>query len=88
MIKKPILPAPKERMEQNFRDRQKKGFDNLRQVRDITMALMILGIGLIVLFADALDLSLEIDNMMRYMFGGLCVLYGGFRLYRGIKRDY
>lgn len=88
MIKKPILPAPKESMEQNFRERQKQGYNNLRRVRDITMALLILGIGSIVFFATELKLDLEIDNTMRYLFAGLCLLYGGFRLYRGIKQDY
>lgn len=88
MIKKPILPAPQERMEQNFRERQKKGYNNLRQVRDITMALLIFGIGVIVLFGDALKLELQIDSTMRYLFAGLCSVYGGFRLYRGIKQEY
>ncbi len=23
-----------------------------------------------------------------YIFGGLCLLYGGFRIYRGFRKDY
>ncbi len=75
-------------MEKDFRQHQKKGFDNLRKVRDFTMALIILSIGALVLFADKLGLDLSIDTTMQYLFAGLCALYGGFRLYRGIKQDY
>lgn len=75
-------------MEQNFRERQKRGYDNMRQVRDITMAVLILGFGLVLFFAEALELKLEFDSTMRYMLAGLFLVYGGFRLFRGIKRDY
>jgi hypothetical protein len=30
----------------------------------------------------------DIDQSFRYMFGGICLLYGGFRLYRGLKKNY
>ncbi len=75
-------------MEKNFRQHQKRGYDNLRKIRDITMALIILSIGALVLFADKLGLDLSMDSTMQYLFTGLCLLYGGFRLYRGIKQDY
>jgi hypothetical protein len=31
---------------------------------------------------------LNIDNDFRLIFGTLCLVYGGFRLFRAIKQDY
>ncbi|MES2371820.1 MAG: hypothetical protein V4557_04515 [Bacteroidota bacterium] len=58
---------------------------------DITISLIILGMAVALLFAEKLHIEQLLDKeneFFRYFFGGLCVLYGSFRLYRGIKRDY
>jgi hypothetical protein len=54
------------------------------------MAFLILGMAVVMIFAEKLKIEqiMAVDNTFRYLFGGICVLYGGFRLYRGIKRDY
>jgi hypothetical protein len=54
------------------------------------MAILLLGMATVMLFGEKLKIAMvvEIDSAFRYMFGGICLLYGGFRLYRGIKRDY
>jgi len=59
-------------------------------VYDLTMGALILGVGLILFFGDRFGLPIisELDTVIRYGFGGLCFLYGGFRIYRGIKHDY
>jgi hypothetical protein len=59
-------------------------------IYDLTMAILLLGMAMVMLFADKLkvDRFIEIDSSFRYMFGAICLLYGGFRLYRGIKSDY
>ena len=81
-------------MENDYRQNQRKSYILMRTVYDITMALLILSIGVIMLVGDKLGSdTLKIfiqdrDPLMRYLFGGLCILYGGFRLYRGIKRKY
>ncbi|MBG9376587.1 hypothetical protein I5907_10100 [Panacibacter sp. DH6] len=83
-------PDPnKELMENDFRDRQQKNYNTMRQVYNITMGILILGIGLLMFFSDKVGLSLfeQFDQVLIYAFGGLCLLYGGFRLYRGIKKD-
>jgi hypothetical protein len=53
------------------------------------MAILLLGMAVVMLFAEKLkvDRFIEIDSAFRYMFGAICLLYGGFRLYRGIKSD-
>lgn len=62
----------------------------MRMTYDLVMALLILGMAVVMIFAEKLKIEqiMSIDNTFRYLFGGICVLYGGFRLYRGIKRDY
>ncbi|MCU0322336.1 MAG: hypothetical protein MUE72_07965 [Chitinophagaceae bacterium] len=77
-------------MQNEFRDRQRKSYRIMRMIYDLTMAILLLGMAMVMLFADKLkvDRFIEIDSSFRYMFGAICLLYGGFRLYRGIKSDY
>lgn len=77
-------------MENEFRDKQKKSYNLMRMSYDLTIAVLLLGMAVIMLFADKLNIEqlLDKDNeFFRYFFGGLCLLYGSFRLYRGIKRN-
>jgi len=79
-------------MEREYRNSQlkiKSGQTTMRLVYDITMALLILSMGAILLLGNKLNLThiIQLDPLMRYMFAGLCLLYGGFRLYRALKRD-
>ena len=62
----------------------------MRTVYDLGMGILIFGVGLIMFFGNKLGIEriAEMDSLMRNLFGGLCILYGGFRLYRGIKKDY
>lgn len=77
-------------METKQREKQRKSYITMRMIYDITMALLILAMGIVMLFGDKLGLGFiaQLDPIMRYAFGGLCILYGGFRLYRGIKHEY
>jgi hypothetical protein len=78
-------------MENEFRSRQKKNYNVMRMTYDITIALLLLGMSVLMLFAEQLkveQLSGKDNEFFRYFFGALCLLYGGFRLYRGIKHDY
>ncbi|HRH48888.1 MAG TPA: hypothetical protein PLP23_09050 [Panacibacter sp.] len=79
-------------MESDFKDKQRKSYNNMQTVYNVTMGLLILGIGLMMFFNEKIGLNLTEkfggDSLMIYLFGSLCLLYGGFRLYRGIKKDY
>ncbi len=75
-------------MENDYKEKQRKSYNLMRTVYNITMGLIITGIGVVMLFNDKIGLNFELDPLMIYAFSGLCILYGGFRLYRGIKRDY
>lgn len=62
----------------------------MRMIYDLSMAVFILGMAFILLLAEQLKIEqlTMIDPMYRYLMGSMSVLYGGYRLYRGIKRDY
>jgi len=77
-------------MESDLRNKNRRSYIQLRMVYDFTMAGLILGMAVILLFGDKFGLPIiaDLDNNIRYGFGGLCCLYGGFRIYRGIKHDY
>lgn len=77
-------------MDNNYRERNQKSFNTLQAIRHTTMALLFLAMGLIMFLAEKFNLNqiLVFDKLFRYLFGGICFLYGGFRLYRGIKKDY
>ena len=69
-------------------DRRKQGYILRRAILDYGMGVIIFGIGIVVLFAPKLGLTLAIDDLFRYLFAGLCLLYGGFRIYRGSRKNY
>lgn len=77
-------------MELDFREKQRKSYRVMRMIYDLSMAVFILGMAFILLLAEQLKIEqlTMIDPMYRYLMGSISVLYGGFRLYRGIKRDY
>ncbi len=81
-------------MQEDFRERQRKSYILMRVIYDVTMAIFIIAMGIVMFFGDKFgndvikNLILSLDSLMRYLFGGLCFLYGGFRLYRGIRHEY
>lgn len=77
-------------MENEFRDKRQKSYILMRRIYDFTMAILILGMAVVMLGAKKLNIEelISVDSSFRYLFGGICLLYGGFRLYRGFKRDY
>lgn len=78
----------------DFKERQRKNAAVARTIYNFSFGIIVLVVGLIMLFlnqinSDTLNAYLGyMDPLLRYLFGGLCLLYGGFRLYRGIKKDF
>ena len=71
-------------------DRKERNRVTFLMVSDIARAVVILAVAVTLLFGGLMkiDFVTQIDSLLRYGFGGVSLLYGGFRLYRGIKRDY
>ncbi len=76
-------------MQQDFREKEQRSFANLKMIYNISMGLLILAMAGVMFFAEQLSLGqiVEADPTFRYLFGGLCLLYGGFRFYRGVKKE-
>lgn len=75
-------------MENQNPDRRTKGYIMMRAIMDYGMGILIFGLGVFFMIAPALGIQLEVDNLYRYGFGGLCLVYGGWRFYRGYKKNY
>lgn len=77
-------------MENGFEQKKQKSYTVMRMTYDLTMALLLLGMAAVMLLAEKLKIEqiATVDPFFRYFFGGICLLYGGFRLYRGFRRDY
>ena len=71
------------------RDPRPKGNTLMRSTMDIAMGVLYIGIGAILLYPEMVRLEMEgFDKTVRQLFGGLCMVYGIWRIYRGIRKDY
>ena len=75
-------------MDNEAPDRRKSAYSLRRAILDYGMGITIFGFGVFFLIAPKLRIQLNIDDLNRYMFAGLCLLYGGFRVYRGARKNY
>ncbi len=67
-----------------------KGYIRMRSIMDMGMGILWAGMGGFFLFAQKLSPALteQYDAKLLMVFGSVCVLYGLFRVYRGIKKNY
>ena len=67
-----------------------KGFIRMRSMMDFGMGVMWMAMGVFLLFIKQFHTGLEarFDDPVMKAFGGICVLYGLFRIYRGYKKNY
>jgi hypothetical protein len=70
----------------SLEQREQKNQHNIKIVYDFTMALLWTILGLFLLLYRYLGFEPDYDPFLASMFGGVCVVYGAFRLWRGIKR--
>ena len=62
---------------------------SIRPIINFAMGILYIAVGLFMMFPEAVGFEMEgFDKVFRYMFGGLCLLYGAWRIYRGLKKDY
>jgi hypothetical protein len=69
-------------------DRRAKTYKMRRSIMDYGMGAVIFCLGIFFLLAPKLGVAFNIDDLFRYLFAGLCILYGFFRIYRGYKKNY
>ena len=75
-------------MENKGSNRRDKGYALMRAIMDYGMGILIVCIGFFFLLAPSLGIGFEIEKFYRYFFSGMCLLYGGWRVYRGYKKNY
>ncbi|MDE3237253.1 MAG: hypothetical protein KGO81_14995 [Bacteroidota bacterium] len=77
-------------MEADFREKQRKSYTLMRMIYDLTMALLFIGMAVVMFGGEAwkIERIVELGRTFSWFFGSICLLYGGFRLYRGLKKDY
>jgi hypothetical protein len=78
---------PEEKEEISQRER---GFIRMRSIMDYGMGLLWMSMGLFFIFIKKIstDLADRYDDSTTKIFGGVCIIYGIFRLYRGYKKNY
>ncbi len=77
-------------MLEEYENKKRKQVTQMRAVMDYGMGLLIVLAGLFFLFHEKLHIPIGNDSSTGFekYFGGLCLLYGGWRIYRGYKKNY
>jgi hypothetical protein len=74
---------------ENDDDRKNKNYLRMRSMRDYTMGIIWMAMGIFLMFPSKFG-----DKFDRYndplikIFAGIAILYGLFRIYRGYKKNY
>jgi hypothetical protein len=77
-------------MFEEYEKKKKKQVTLMRSMMDFGMGVLVILAGLFFLFHERLNVSFG-DNstsLFEKFFGGVCILYGAWRVYRGYKKNY
>ena len=79
-----------EEFEKEELSQRDKGFLRMRSIMDYGMGLLWACMGIFFIFIKKFDLGLaaRFDDVYMKAFGGICIIYGLFRMYRGYKKNY
>lgn len=76
-------------MENDFKEKRVKRYSAMRSLVDYTMGILYLSASCFLFFAEKFGFEMEnFDKTFRFIFGAICAVYGGWRLYRGYRKDY
>jgi hypothetical protein len=75
-------------MDDKFQQRKEKNYSLMRSVKDYGMGIVILCFGFFFAFSEKLGFNFSVEPLLKYFFAGLCIIYGGWRIYRGYKKNY
>ena len=76
-------------MAEDAKDGRRKGYVLMRSLMDIGFGILYLAVGLFVLFGKKFGFTGPVfDPPFVYFFAGICIAYGSFRIYRGVKKNY
>ena len=79
-----------EEFEEEPLSKRHEGYARMRSLMDFGMGALWLGMGVFLLFTKyiAKDWVERLNDPAMKVFGGLCIAYGLFRIYRGVKKNY
>ena len=69
-------------------ERRKKNYVLRRSLMDIGMGVIITCIGIFYAIAHKFGYEFNIEPLYRYSLSGLFIIYGAFRIYRGLQKKY
>ena len=76
-------------MPQDPQDGRSRNYILMRTLMDIGMGIIYIGVALFILLAPKFGMTSPIfDAPFNYFFAGICIAYGIFRIYRGVKKNY
>ncbi len=78
-------------MIEEFQERQRRKVSGIRSVMDIVMGCLFILLGLYFLLYNLLDINVfqrEPSPVLDIILGILLLSYGGWRIYRGYKKQY
>lgn len=83
-----IVNMSLEEFEENT-DPKTKRYILMKSIMDLGMGLIYIAVGFIILFAKRIGLNSDfVESTPGKIFAALVIVYGLWRVYRGIKRDY
>lgn len=67
-----------------------KGLIRMRSITNYGMGVFMIVMGFVIFFPTKYTKIFinQYDPVLINIFGGICILYGGFRIYRGYKKNY
>ncbi|TMI65972.1 MAG: hypothetical protein E6H07_08725 [Bacteroidetes bacterium] len=78
-------------MIEEYEKRKRKQISSMRSIMDYAMGTLIVLFGAFLLFRDQFDWDInrrfKPDDLDK-IFGVICLLYGAWRIYRGVKKNY
>jgi hypothetical protein len=74
---------------ENIPDQKTKRYILMKSITDLGMGFIYIAVGLLILFAKQFHLYNNFtDSLPGKIFAALVIIYGAWRIYRGIKKDY
>jgi len=75
-------------MQEERTSNKEKSYRVMRTIYDVSMGVLMVGVAVVFLMTEKWNIEqlLLWDTWMRNFFGGVLLLYGSFRIYRGIKQ--
>jgi hypothetical protein len=74
---------------ENTPDAKTKRYILMKSILDFGMGFLYIGVGIIIFFSKQLHFTNNFtESTTGKIFAGLIIVYGAWRFYRGIKKDY